>query len=188
MDVLRFLHHRDKGGRTQVHDCACVNFGRSGLFGCGCPRHFAAATVDSYVGQLRAVFNDLGRRFHHNPCDSPDVKGWVKACAKEQQSHRVPIKQAKPTFSTHLRLLVKEIMFRLASLPPGVAFLPSRFLLLRDWCFFLVLWFSGVRAGDLGRALAKGGSAGGWLAPLPSYGGRGYLVCGRPAVGGAKGG
>ena len=29
----------------------------------------------------------------------------------------------------------------------------SRFLP-RDWCFFFVLWFSGDRAGDLGRALA----------------------------------
>ena len=155
LDVLRFLHFRSKKGRTQVHVFACPNFGQFGLHECGCPRMFAAATVDSYVGMLRALFNDLGRRFHHNPCDSVDVKSWVKACAKEQQRHRVPIKQARPTFSTHLRLLVKEIMFRIASLPPGAAFVPARFLLLRDWAFFLIQWFSGDRAGDLGRSLAK---------------------------------
>ena len=37
---------------------------------------------------------------------------------------------AKPIFSAHLRLLVTWIVFQLASLPPGVAFLPSRFLVL----------------------------------------------------------
>ena len=46
-------------------------------------------------------------------------------------------------------------MFRVASQPPGVAFLPTHFLLLRDWAFFLIQWFSGDRAGDLGRTLAK---------------------------------
>ena len=132
------------------------NLSKSGVFACACPQHFAAATVDIYVGRLRAVFNNLGRRFLHSPCDSADVKGWVEGYAKERRRRRVPVAQAKPTFSTHLRLLVKEIMYRLASLPLDVAFLPSRFLLLRDWCCFLVLWFSGDRAGDLGRALAKG--------------------------------
>ena len=153
-DVLRFLHHRDKNGRTQVHVFECVNFGASGLHECGCPRHFAAGTINSYVDMLRAIFN-VGRWFAENPCDDSEVKGWVKAYAKEQQRHRVPIKQAHPTFSTHLRLLVKEIMFRLASLPADEPFFPSRFLLLRDWAFFLVQWFSGDRAGDLGRALTK---------------------------------
>ena len=46
-------------------------------------------------------------------------------------------------------------MFRLASLPSCEPFFPTKFLLLRDWAFFLVQWFSGDRAGDLGRALAK---------------------------------
>ena len=155
LDVLRFLHSRDKGGRTQVHALGCVHLGLSGFFDCGCPRRLAAGTVDSYVGMLRSIFNDSGRRFHMNPCDSHDVKAWVKSCAKEQQQRRVPIKQAKPTFSTHLRLLVAEISFRLASLPKDGPFFPDRFLLLRDQAFFLIQWFSGDRAGDLGRALSK---------------------------------
>ena len=154
-DVLRFLHYRSKGGRTQVHEFTCVHFGLSGLHDCGCPKFFAAATVDSYIGMLRTIFNKMGRCDPDNPCDSAEVKGWLKGCEREQQRHRVPVTQAKPTFSTHLRLLVKDIMFRLASLSPYDAFVPSRFLLLRDWCFFLVQWFSGDRAGDLGSALAK---------------------------------
>ena len=56
-----------KNGCTQVHEFACSKFGQSGLHECGCPRMFAAATVDSYVGMLRALFNDIGHRFHHNP-------------------------------------------------------------------------------------------------------------------------
>ena len=153
LDVIRFLHHRDGNGRTQVHAFSCPHMGLLGLFDCGCPRHFAAGTVDSYVGQLRAVFNALGRRDKDNPCDTEEVKGWVKASAKEQQRHRVPVKQARPTFSTHLRLLVKEIMYRLALLPSSAPLFPQRFTLLRDWTFFVTQWFCGDRAGDLGRAL-----------------------------------
>ena len=155
LDVIRFLHFRDSKGRTMVHTMDCANFGLSGLFPCGCPRRFAAGTVDSYVGMLRAVFNSIGRRGFYNPCDSDDVKGWVKASAIEQRRHRVPIKQARPMFSTHMRLLVKEIMLRLANLPQNEPFFPNRFLLLRDWAFFLTQWFCGDRAGDLGRAVAK---------------------------------
>ena len=154
-DVVRFLHFRDKGGRTQVHSFDCPHFGLQGLFDCSCPKHFAAKTIDSYVGQLRAVFNNVGRRGFANPCDSVDVKGWVKACAKEQARHRVPVKQATPIFSPQLQLLVKEIDLRGAQLPADAPFLPSRFTLLRDKAVFLVQWFAGDRAGDLGRSLAQ---------------------------------
>ena len=154
-DVVRFLCFRDQAGRTQVHAHACAFFGMSGLRECGCPRHLAAGTVDSYIGMLRAVFNDLGRRGAANPCDSRVVKDWLKACRMEQLRHHVPVKQARPVFSTHLRLLVREIDFRLATLLDGEPFFPQRFLLLRDKAFFLAQWFSGDRAGDLGRALAK---------------------------------
>ena len=154
-DVLRFLHKRDGNGRTQVHRLDCEHMGASGLFDCGCPRHLAFGTIDSYIGQMRAIFNAHGRLGRLNPCDSVEVKDWLRANKKEQQRHRVPIKQAKPTFSTHLRLLVKEIMLQLANLPADEPLFPKRFPLLRDWVFFLVQWFSGDRAGDLGRSLGK---------------------------------
>ena len=104
---------------------------------------------------LGSIFNDSGRQFHLNPCDLQDVKAWVNSCAKEQQQRRVLIKQAKPTFSTHLRLLVAEINYHLASLPRGGPFFPDKFLLLHDQAFFLIQGFSNDRAGDLGRALSK---------------------------------
>ena len=155
MDVVRFLCLRDGAGRTQVHAVSCPHFGLAGRFACGCPCRLAAGTVDSYVGMLRAVFNAVGRRDAANPCDSLEVKDWVRACSKEQQRHRVPVKQARPVFSPHLRLLVKEIELRLAGLPVDAPLFPDRFPLLRDRAFFTTQWFAGDRAGDLGRALAK---------------------------------
>ena len=161
-DVLRFLHDRDSRGRTAVHSFDCPHFGLAGKFDCLCVRHLAAGTVDSYVGQIRAAFNHIGRVDKYspdnpraNPCDSHLVKDWVRACEKEQRRHRVPVSQSRPTFSVHLRLLVMAIGVRLASLSPPPPLFPDRFLLLRDRCFFLIQWFCGDRAGDLGNALGK---------------------------------
>ena len=106
-----------RGGHTTVHELACPHLGRPGLFDCGCPRRLAAGTVDSYVGMLCAIFNSLGRLDSLNPCNTDNVKGWVRVCALEQQRHRVPVKQARPVFSMRLRLLVRKIKFRLSRLP-----------------------------------------------------------------------
>ena len=155
MDVIRFLFSCDKGGRTAVHVMSCPHMGSSGRSDCSCPRRLAAKTVDSYVGMLQASFNSMGRRGAENPCMSDEVKGWVKACRLEQERHRVPVRQARPIFSTDLRLLVREIQFRLSQLPTDEPFFPRRFVLLRDWAFFTTQWFCGDRAGDLGNAIAK---------------------------------
>lgn len=159
-DVVRFLFDRDSRGRTVVHHFSCSSFGLSSAL-CDCPRHLASGTVDSYIGMLRAIFNHAGRVDKYspgnprgNPCDSHDVKDWLRANEKEQRRHRVPIKQANPTFSPHLRLLVKEIDLRLSRLP-SLSLFPERFPLLRDKCFFLAQWFSGDRAGDLGNSVAR---------------------------------
>ena len=154
LDVVRFLHFREKGGRTPVHALTCPNIGQSDRLDC-CPLRLAAGTVDSYIGQLRAIFNSIGRKGSANPCDSDEVKQWLKACRLEQLRHRVTVKQAKPLFSTDLRLLVREIQFRLSQLPANEPFFPQRFVLLRDWAFFTTQWFCGDRAGDLGRAIAS---------------------------------
>ena len=154
-DIIRFLFFRDQRGRTTVHALDCPHAGKPGLFDCPCPVRLAAGTVDSYIGMIRAIFNSIGRRGVDNPCDSEEVKGWLKACEVEQRRHRVPIKQAQPIFSTHLRLLVNEIQLRLARMSPAEPFFPERFLLYRDWAFFTVQWFCGDRASDLGNALGR---------------------------------
>ena len=53
-DVVKFLIDRDSRWKTQVHILGCRFVGKRGLQECGCKRHLAAGTVDSYIGQLRA--------------------------------------------------------------------------------------------------------------------------------------
>ena len=112
------------------------------------------------IGKLRAFFNGRGQNQPYspsnplsNPCDSSFVKDWLKAAYKEQRQARVTPNQAPPIFSTHLRLLAAEISRRIACLPPGAPPFPEGFCLYRDKAFFLVQWFSGDHAGDLGHAL-----------------------------------
>ena len=85
-NVVAFLIDRDARGRTQVHLLGCPNLGKHGIFDCGCRRCLAAGTVDSYVGQLRAYFNSVGRTqpwrqdgLDGNPCFSFRVRKYVKA-------------------------------------------------------------------------------------------------------------
>ena len=154
-DVLRFLHKRVKAGRTQVHAPECGHMGASGLYDCGCPKHLAFWALDSYFGQIRAIFNAAGRLGRHNPCDSVDVKDWLRANKLEQQRHRVPVMQAWPAFSTHIRLLVKEIMLQLANLPADEPLFPRSIRSFVFGYFFLVQWFLGDCAGDLGSSFAR---------------------------------
>ena len=42
-DVIRFLFHREKGGRTTVHALACPHLGEPGFFDCECPRRLHSA-------------------------------------------------------------------------------------------------------------------------------------------------
>ena len=160
-DIVKFLYYRDSRGRTQVHRVTCEHLGLRGSFPCGCPVRLAAGTIDSMVGKLRAFFNALGRPNLYspgdssgNPCASPLVKDWMKATFAEQRRARVTPHQAPPIFSFHLRFLASEIRRR-QSTASSEPFLPNRFALERDLAFFLVQWFSGDRAGDLGNSLGK---------------------------------
>ena len=114
------------------------------------------------IGKLRAFFNSRGQvnsyspsDVRSNPCDSKFVKDWLKSAYKEQRIARITPHQAPLIFSTHLRLLAVEIARRISSLPVSAPFFPEKFCLFRDRCFFLIQWFAGDRAGDLGNAVGK---------------------------------
>ena len=161
-DIGKFLYWRDSRGRTQIHNPQCDFLGQPGRHACGCPVGLAAGTIDSMIGKLRAFFNSRGQvnayspsDARSNPCDSTFVKSWLKSAYKEQRIARITPTQAPPIFSTHLRLLSVEISRRISSLPPSAPFFPEKFCLLRDRCFFLIQWFAGDRAGDLGNAVGK---------------------------------
>ena len=83
------------------------------------------ATVDSYIGKLRAIFKDAGREGDWNtalslgnPAASAEVKAYLKAFTSEQLQAAVTPKHATPLF------LVKS--FRCPTLS-------------REKCYFLVL-------------------------------------------------
>ena len=141
----------------------CSFLGQSGRQDCDCPVGLAAGTIDSMVGKLGAFFNSRGRNqpfsphspANSNPCNSTFVKDWVKAAFKEQRVAHVTPQQAPPIFSTHLRLLAAEIARRISSLPLDAPLFPEKFCLFRDRAFFLIQWFSGDRAGDLGFSFGR---------------------------------
>ena len=73
---------------------------------CNCPRRLAFKTVDSYIGQLRAIFHDhleasgttLSDTLTPNPAAHASVKRYLKAVTEEQLNVRATPKQAELLF------------------------------------------------------------------------------------------
>ena len=153
-NVSRFLIWKDRHGKRVVHVAECVNAPNQDASDCGCPKRLAFKTVDSYIGKLRAIFNEAGRSGEWNsmlgfgnPAASSPVQGYLKAVSEEQlRAHIVP-KQAVPFFLPKLLLLARLWDRKLAD--PAVS--PSAlFVLARDQAFFKTLFFSADRGSDLG--------------------------------------
>ena len=153
-DVSRFLIWKDRHGKRVVHVAECVNAPNQDASDCACPKRLAFKTVDSYIGKLRAIFNEAGRSGEWNsmlgfgnPAASSPVQGYLKAVSEEQlRAHIVP-KQAVPFFLPKLLLLARLWDRKMAD--PAVS--PSAlFILARDQAFFKTLFFSADRGSDLG--------------------------------------
>ena len=153
-DVSRFLIWKDRHGKRVVHVAECVNAPNQDASDCGCPKRLAFKTVDSYIGKLRAIFNEAGRSGQWNsmlgfgnPAASSPVQGYLKAVSEEQlRAHIVP-KQAVPFFLLKLLLLARLWDRKMAD--PAVS--PSAlFILARDQAFFKTLFFSADRGSGLG--------------------------------------
>ena len=71
-----------------------------------CPRRLAFKTVDSYIGQLRAILHDhlevsgttLSDTLTPNPAAHASVKRYLKAVTEEQLNVRATPKQAELLF------------------------------------------------------------------------------------------
>ena len=117
-DLCRFLAWKDSRGKTQVHVSTCPFLGKHKVHNCGCPVRLSYATVDSYIGKLRAIFKDAGREGDWNTALSlrnPAASAEVKA-----------------SLSTLLLLLSRRCCFSWSKsfhCPP----------LSREKCYFLVL-------------------------------------------------
>ena len=100
-DICRFLVHKDKNGKTQVHRNGCPHLGKRGTFDCACPLRLSYKTVDSYIGKLRAIFHAIGRDGEWdrrlglgNPAADKSVKDYLRLVTAEQLQARVTPKQA----------------------------------------------------------------------------------------------
>ena len=146
-DVIRFLIHKDKSGRTVVHASDCSKLP------CKCPRRLAAGTVDSLLGKLRSILNGLGRLDLANPVAHPRVREYLKFVREEQAGLAVSPSQAVPLFFVKFRKLVALLREKIANSRSLSRI--HKYVLVRDAVFFVVDFFTGDRASDLGRLLAN---------------------------------
>lgn len=103
-DVRLYLVGKDVKGKTKIHDLDCPFVGKAGTKECYCPKRLAAGAVCSFVGQLKSLFEDFGRKDewvdcgtikYGNPVSSKVVSMYIEAVKLEQSTAHVPIKQAK---------------------------------------------------------------------------------------------
>ncbi len=158
-DIRRFLVFKDRFGKTQLHDKQCAYLGAHGAKDCGCPRRLAVGTVESIMGQLRAVFSRMGRGDSWddtartgNPAYAPSLQDYVKVIRREQSEAHVTPKQAKPIFLGKLTAL-GGYLEREASCP--CASVKDRFTYRRDKAFFTLQFHAGDRAHDVSQTLAQ---------------------------------
>lgn len=150
-DIRKFLIFKDHKGKTKVHTVTCNKRSDNK---CHCPLRLSAGSVDSLIGQLRAIFRDLGKGSIWNdamnignPAASSLIKNYLSAVRLEQSQACNTPKQATPLFLDKLTLVSRHISYSLNN--PRLSTV-SKYVLIRDITFFNVLAFSGDRVGDLG--------------------------------------
>ena len=158
-DVRLFLAFKDLNGKTTVHTSACQSSSDNKFTKCDCPRRRSAGSIDSLIGQLRAIFRDHGRGSDWsdiiglgNPAASPIIKRFLSAVRLEQSTAAVIPKRAVPLFLDKLTLVLRHIDYCQSN--PSLSDC-TRFAFLRDMAVLNVLAHSGDRAGDLGRILTN---------------------------------
>jgi integrase len=157
-DIRRFLVYKDRKGKTRVHMLECAGMGEE-KGECGCPKKLSVGSVQTILGKLSGLFSEQGRvgawqplTGLGNPVNSLSLKKYVQAVRLEQSAAHVGVKQAPPLFLGKLRGIVQFIDSGLKDtlLKPA-----ERFVYCRDRAFFLLQFFAGDRASDLGKVLAQ---------------------------------
>ena len=157
-DIRMFLAYKDLRGLTTIHNVKCSFRGKSGGYGCDCPVRRSFGSMDSLIGQLRAIFRDYGRGKDWsdilglgNPAAAPIIKSYLRATKLEQSASGVTPRQATPLFADKLSAVSRHISYKLSN--PNITW-KQRFVLQRDRAFFHTLAFSGDRSGDLGNLMS----------------------------------
>lgn len=154
-DVIRFLVWKDQKGRTKVHQHNCQFLGSQLKSACDCPSRLAAGTVDSTIGKLRTIFNSLSRSGEYdvrsgggNPAAHHAVKQYLQSIRKEQAEARISPRQATPLFYNKFHQIVIHLRSLLSN-PSSSAI--DKYIYARDLTFFILEFYTGQRASDLGR-------------------------------------
>ena len=142
-DIVKFLISKDRAGRAVVHTKTCHRKV------CKRPRRLAAGSVDPLMAKIRAIYNNVGRFNHANPVSHSLVRDYLKFTREEQASLVVTPKQAVPLFSTEFKSLIGHFTQKIAA--SASLSLVSKYILVTDATFFVVDFFTGDRASDLGR-------------------------------------
>ena len=146
-EIVKFLISKDKSGKTVLHSPSCSEAH------CNCLTRLAAGSVDSLLGKLRAIFNKLGRLHDSNPVAYTRVKEYFKFIREEQAGKTIVPSQAVSLFFVRFS---KLISFLRRSIEAGAHLsVVDKYVLVTDATFFVVDFFTGDRASDLGRLLAN---------------------------------
>ena len=146
-EIVKFLISKDKSGKTVLHSRSCSEVP------CNCPTRLAAGSVDSLLGKLRAIFNNLGRLHDSHPVAHTRVKEYLKFIREEQAGKAIVPSQAVPLFFVKFSKLISFLRRSIeASAHLSVV---NKYILVGDATFFVVDFFTGDRASDLGRLLAN---------------------------------
>ncbi len=158
-NLRRFLVYKDNKGKTQAHENECSFLGTNGLKSCGCPRRLAAGTVESLIGQLKAIFKRAGRgdtwdeaQGAGNPAYAMSVADYLKVVREESSKAHVTPKQAKPLFLGKLEKICDFLVREVES--TGIS-AREKFTYLRDRAFFSLQFYAGDRASDMSKMLSQ---------------------------------
>ena len=113
----------------------------------------AAGSVDSLMGRLRAIFNNLGRLNDSNPDAHPLVKDYLKFVRQEQADLAITPTQVVPLFFDKFRRLTAFLRGRCVS--QASLSRADKYILVRGATFLVVNFFTGDRASDLGRLQSR---------------------------------
>ena len=117
----------------------------------------SAGSVDSLLGQVRAISRDFGRGSDYNailgirnPATAPIIKRYLAAIRLEQSVSASTSRRAPPLFKDKLYKILRHIIYKLTN--PNLSLI-QKYILLRDRTFINRLSYTGDRAGDLGTLL-----------------------------------
>ena len=140
-EVVKFLTSLDSGGKTVIHNRFCTRRA------CACPKRLTESNVRNMVGKLRTISNSNGRVGGEKCASLPEVNRSVLFMCEEQPpsslaKHYLWSRRNLFTYWLNIYNLASETLLR-------VPF--QRYLLTCDIFFFVIDFFTGDRASDLGR-------------------------------------